>query len=387
MNGSVDLLYGGIYGHRLFKAAGVFINMKVPYFLQKLDNRSSLLTYRLVKDKPLFLARALGRALLGKASNSQKYRGVMFSTHYKCNLQCSHCYEKKFTQTSRLPLTTEEKKDILRQCIKQEVLAFDFIGGESHLDPDFEELVAACEPGKHYLTLVTNGYGISKEKIKHYLDIGVDKFNISIDSWYPETHDTFRRKQGSHGQALRTLQFCRETGMGVSITVVVYNGNTADSGFLKLVDFAVKNGIRLNFKFAVPLGQWEGDIANLVTAKDKKRVRELHTKYPFLTRDIYGNKSHTCPAFKDFFTITGYGDVLPCNSIHISFGNLRERPLNSILADARKKKFTFQDYHGCPAAEDQQFIREVLALTFNAKPYPITVEDVFDELAKRNAAK
>ncbi|MCP4146418.1 MAG: radical SAM protein [bacterium] len=356
--------------------------MKVPYFLQRLDNRLSLLTVRLVKDKPLFLVRALGRAMWGKISKNHKYRGVMFSTHYKCNLQCSHCYEKKFTQTERPPLTTEEKKEILRQCIKEGVLAFDFIGGESHLDPDFEELVAACQPRKHYITLVTNGYGFSKGKIKRYLDIGIDKFNISIDSWYPEAHDAFRRKKGSHSQALKTLQLCRETGMDVSITVVVYNGNTAEPGFVKLVEFAVENRIRLNFKFAVPLGQWEGDMSNLATREDKERVKELHATYPFLTRDIYGNEKHTCPALKDFFTITGYGDVLPCNSIHISFGNLRERPLNSILAEVKEKRYAFQNYQGCPAAEDPQFIREVLGLTFNANPYPVTAEEVFDKTGK-----
>ncbi len=358
--------------------------MNILTALQKIDKRIALLNRRVIRDKPLFIMRAAYLSLRQKLFNSSRYRGVMFSTHYECNFSCTHCYEKKFTKTDQSPLSFEEKRDIFKQCLDLGIIAFDFIGGESHLDPRFEELVKLCKPKMTYITLATNGYNYTEEKIKRYLSLGIDKLNISIDSWNPVDHDSFRRKKGSHVHALQTLSLCKKLGMDVTISVVVYKDYTKQSGFKDLVNFAIKNKIRLAFKLSVPVGQWEGEIDNLATDNDKKTIFELHQKYPFLTRDIYGNSHNACPAFKDFFTITAYGDVLPCNSIHVSFGNLREESLISILNKSKKVKLFSENVSGCHPAEDKDFINNYLSKSFITESYPVKAENVFEELMPGN---
>ncbi|GJQ59907.1 MAG: radical SAM protein [Candidatus Scalindua sp. AMX11] len=354
--------------------------MNILSALQKIDKRVTLLNKRVVRKKPLFVMRAAYHCLRQKVFNRSGYRGVMFATHYECNFSCTHCYEKRLTKTEGRPLSFEEKRDIIKQCLDLGIIAFDFIGGESHLDPRFEELVTLCKPERTYITLATNGYNFTEEKIRRYLSLGIDKLNISIDSWYPADHDSFRRKRGAHEHALKTLSLCKRQDMDVTISVVVFKDYTKQPGFKKLVNFAIENKLRLAFKLSVPVGQWEGEIDNLATDSDKKILYKLHQRYPFLTRDIYGNSHNGCPAFKDFFTITAYGDVLPCNSIHVSFGNLREESLLSILNKSKKVKLFSENITGCHPAEDREFINNYLSKSFVSGSYPVKAENVFDEL-------
>ncbi len=305
----------------------------------------------------------------------------MLSLHYKCNFNCRHCYEDKFVRHDIPVSTLEEEKKIIDKCLALGILAFDFIGGESHLHPHFEELVAHCQPEKHYISLCTNGYGFTEKKTRHYLHLGIDKFNISLDSWYPDDHDSFRRKNDAHKNAMETIRLCRKVGMDITISVVVYRGYTQEDGFKKLVRFAIDNNIRLACKLAVPLGRWDGFLSNLVTEDDVETIRSLHEKHPFITRDIYGNAEQCCPAFKDFFTISAYGDVMPCNSIHVSFGSLKSESFKEIFDKVNKVHFFKTGYPGCPPAQDINFIKTYIT-NKEAAPYPPKAEDVFSELQK-----
>jgi len=279
-------------------------------------------------------------------------------------------------------LTFDEKKQVIDECLRLGILAFDFIGGESHLDSNFEELVRHAKPYKHYISLATNGLGFTREKVKKFRDMGIDKFNISIDSWFADKHDEFRNKKGSYQSAFSTLNLCKELGMSVGINIVVYKDYTKEEGFKKLVQYCIDNKVSLAFKLALPVGQWQNNFETLASESDKQEIERLHALYPFLTRDIHGNQDNSCPAFKDFFTISAYGDVMPCNAIHISFGNIRQAPLVIILQQVKKMEMFSKKYKGCPPAEDFIFIQKVLSKTYNACPYPIEAKNIFDELKK-----
>ena len=354
--------------------------MQLPIIVQKANNRLLLVSPRLIKKKPLFLAKAFFRPLSQRLRKTKQLRSILFHTHYKCNLNCKHCYEKNFNRTNEKPLTLAEKKTVIADCLKLGIVSFDFVSGESVLDPELPELVKACRPRKTYITLATNGYAFTEEKIKYLLDIGIDKLNISIDSWYPQEHDELRRKKGSHRHAFRTLELCKKVGMGFHITIFVHRNYTKADGFKKLVEYAIKHKIRVAFKAAVPLGAWEAKHDNLITDDDRDTMFKLYKKHPFLKRDNYGNRNGGCPAFDEVITITAYGDVLPCNTIHISFGNVRNEKLQTILNKGRKIKYFNGCYNGCPPAEDKNFIKSYLSKTYNAKPYPLIAEEIFKEL-------
>ncbi len=71
--------------------------------------------------------------------------------------------------------------------------------------------------------------------------------------------------------------------------------------------------------------------------------------------------------------------MLPCNGIHVSFGNVREETLSSILARGRSYQFFKKIHDGCPPAEDKEFIRKMLSKTQNSSQYPIEYTELFGE--------
>jgi len=354
--------------------------MQIPLFISKVNHRLLLVTPRLIIKKPQLLVRMLYRDLFQSLYKARPLRSILFHTHYKCNLNCSHCYERNFKKTDKKLLTLTEKKKIISECLDLGVLSFDFVSGESSLDPDLPELVMACRPQKTYITLASNGYDFTEERIKFLLNIGIDKMNISVDSWYPEEHNALRGKEDSYQNAFKTIEMCKKIGMDINLTVFVYKNSTETDGFHKLAEYAIKNRIRLGFKAAVPLGALQGKYETLITEADNDLMFQLHEKYPFLKRTCVGRKDSVCPAFSKLLAITAYGDVLPCNTIHVSFGNLRFDNLKHIINRARKIKYFNGECTGCPPAEDRFFITKYLSKTFDVYPYPAKAEAVFSEL-------
>jgi len=345
--------------------------------IENIKSKLVLVTPELIRRKPFFLCRIFFRTLFSQFGLKRPIQSVLFHTHYKCNLHCSHCYEKNFTKTDQRPLTLDEKLKAIHDLSALGALSYDFVSGESSLDPDLPKLVKACRPAKTYITLATNGYDFSKEKIKYFREIGIDKLNISVDSIFPEEHDRIRGRKDSHKNALKTIDLCKKTGMDFHITVFVYKDSTKLEGFNKLVEYAIANRIRTTFKAAVPLGSFEGRHDSLITEDDRIRMFDLHRKHPFLVRTCIGTSNSTCPAFNRMITLTAYGDVLPCNAVHVSFGNIRDNDLSAIITRGKNIEFFNGQYRGCPSSEDMNFINKYLSKTYSVYPYPVKAEKVF----------
>lgn len=329
-----------------------------------------LFKFSLLFRKPFFVLRTIKMMLLHKKSNHQ-IKSVMLALHYKCNLKCQHCYEKQFTKTDENTLSFQEIKNLIKQCLDMNILAFDFIGGESHLHKDFYKILTLCKPTNHYITLATNGYGLNEKKIRKLYDKGIDKLNISLDSADAEEHDKFRGKKGSHYFAMNAIDICKKIGMDVTVTITIFRNYTKTDNFKKLIYFLISKKIRTNFKLAIPVGNWKDKNEFLVTDEDLMNLEEYHNKYSFLTRDIFENKENLCPAFRDFFTITAYGDVMPCNAVHISFGNIKNESLKKIINRVKNDIFCMQNFKGCPPAEDKNFIDNYLSAQKKDTSYPI----------------
>ncbi|MBF0439227.1 MAG: radical SAM protein [Magnetococcales bacterium] len=338
----------------------------------------ALFNPHLLVRKPLFLVRVTWRLLGLKLCKTNPLTGINFASHYQCNFNCQHCYEQAFRKkTIKTRLTLEEKKRILSECIRMGVVNVTFVGGEATIDPDLEELIRACSPWKTYIAIATNGFTLTSDRIKNYKKLGIDKFCFSIDSMDPAEHDRNRGRSGSHERVLQAIRDAKKLGIDVSVQYVVYKDSTRRSDFHQVVDYAVQQGIRLQFKPMIPFGGLDQQQDLLITPEDSDAMLALHQQNPMLIRDSYGGG---CPAFQGTITINPYGEVQPCNAVPVSFGNLKQQSLQEILRKGRSISFFNGRYDGCPPAEDLGFINQCMAgRGENVSELPLA-EEVFLEL-------
>ena len=101
----------------------------------------------------------------------------------RCNLSCAYCNE--YDGHSR-PVPT---RDVLRRVDRLAALGTGIVtlsGGEPLLHPDLDEIIRHIRLRGSIATLITNGYLLSRERIRRLNGAGLDHLQISIDNVVPD---------------------------------------------------------------------------------------------------------------------------------------------------------------------------------------------------------
>ena len=101
----------------------------------------------------------------------------------RCNLSCAYCNE--YDAVSKpVPLEVLLRRIDHLASLGTSVLTFS--GGEPMMHPDLDKLVARARAGGMIVTLITNGYYLSPERIDTLNAAGLDHLQISIDNVEPD---------------------------------------------------------------------------------------------------------------------------------------------------------------------------------------------------------
>jgi MoaA/NifB/PqqE/SkfB family radical SAM enzyme len=82
------------------------------------------------------------------------------------------------------------------------------------------------------------------------------------------------------------------------------------------------------------------------------------------------------------FSVTQFGDVLPCPYIHTSLGNILREPLKDIIDRGLAIKYFGEHMDTCLIAEDLGFIKNHVEKYIYDKPLPVPCGEVFSEQDK-----
>lgn len=304
---------------------------------------------------------------------------IQLQYSYACNMVCRHCSVKSIQEQNdakRHSLTPADVTEISRQADAMGLARFEINGGEPFVVKEYDAIVKAIDPKKFYINSVTNGWLLDDAKAKHLKAIGVDRIQVGIDSLNAEEHDAFRRRKGSHSRALRAVEASRDAGMDVFVTTVVTKQRLYSTEFIDFIRYFNDKNIGVFMTFAKPVGAWEGKFDLLVTREDlayAKNMEKTHNVFSHLTAG-YGLEGG-CLAVSGLVCITQYGDVLPCQYIFVSLGNVFEEPLKDVIERGMKLKVFKTDT--CPIAEDIDFIKKYIAGRVYGKPLPVPCSEVF----------
>jgi len=179
-------------------------------------------------------------------------RRVPVYAHYgithRCNLTCKMCGIWRYgNRKEELELPQIEQ---MAQRMKRLGVVQISIGGGEPYACDYLEEAAKCFVDAGLQTRVlTNGVGVSRERLEKTVRYGVNSFSISLDSLYPARFDYICESEGSWDAAVRSMTTIGQLVKGTSglptINCVVSNLNLEE--LPEMVKFAAAIGFHISF--------------------------------------------------------------------------------------------------------------------------------------------
>lgn len=293
-----------------------------------------------------------------------------------CNLRCEHCCIDNMRYDAPA-LTVADVRSLADQADALGIAQMNLAGGEPLMFKDFDAMIEAIGPERFYIGLDTNGLLITESMAEHLVDIGVDKVKISIDDIDEDLHNANRNAK-VYEKAIAAIFTARRAGLHAIINTVATNENVRNGHMEKLAQFGQENDVDINVLVLVPMGKVDGQTDLQIDADDTRAMWDLSQKYPVFHRDIFGSYGidYGCKAGNINIYITKYGETYPCYGLPITFGNIKEDPLDEILQRMARVRWFKEPQRLCLSAENKPFVAKYLTPTFGRKQ-PIWWEEVF----------
>jgi MoaA/NifB/PqqE/SkfB family radical SAM enzyme len=259
-----------------------------------------------------------------------------------CPQNCSYCYNKN---RSGHNMDTETIKRVITDLKQMGVVWLGLTGGEPLLNKDIVEIVRSIGNGCA-IKLFTTGTNISEQLAFDLRNAGLFYVSVSLDHWQEEEHDRARGCQGAYKTALRAVDIFRKTkGIHTSVSAVISKEMLQKDQVEKFIQFLINLDIHeVWLSETKPSGDafWNQDA--VITEAEHKRLIELQDKYNksgevtinylghFESKDYFG-----CNAGHKMVYVDAFGEVSPCVFTPITFGNVRDKSVQTIFSEMKKR--------------------------------------------------
>ncbi|MBZ0271169.1 radical SAM protein [bacterium] len=311
------------------------------------------------------------RLMLGQP----RLRFIEFACNFDCFAKCGHCSITKLgaNHPNRPLMTVAQMQDTLRQTIELGALNINLTGGEAIMVPFLSDLVAACNPKKTVVSLATNGAPISPQKARDLARWGVRVVTMSLDSADAATHDKSRGLKGCYERLMHAIDHLTDAGIEVFLNTILTRENMINGDIYKMIELASQKRAMLTINPPFQIGGWDGADVHL-----DAEGKDFHRKLMAFSNVRWEGSSNYfkdgCPAGIEKLYISPYGDIMPCNFTHISFGNVTEKPL-AVIWNEMLTTSPFNKIHDhCLVAENPEFYRVYIEPVVKGAVHPMPVE-------------
>jgi len=263
---------------------------------------------------------------------------AIFAPSYKCACACEHCMIEGYRRS--LPeMSSAEVCGVIDFLADWGVPRLCVIGGEPLDVPGLESYAARASSRGMLVTLDSNGLGLSEARVRALIKAGVVRVSVSIDSADGAVHDSFRRHSGAWKAACEGVRQCARQGLSCVVTACATKRAIESGDIERLIRLSRElgsDGIKLLWPMLI--GRWWGHEEERLSPEHEARVREFARDSFVYIEDVLSSGGSSsapvhCAALRgDTVFVSPYGDVQPCPSVPVSFGNvLREDPA-SVMA-------------------------------------------------------
>lgn len=253
----------------------------------------------------------------------------------RCPCSCRRCSNLPCGQPDP-PLSSV--LDLLSQLRQAGTATVAFTGGEPLLREDLSEIVEAC--GREMCSvLFTTGYGLTEERARSLRAAGLTAAFVSLDHYDATEHNRIRGREDAFESALHGIQAFRKHGIYTAVQAVVSRELLDDEPMTRFLRFCQGLGVHeVMLLEPVPVGGRKDTCAAL-RDEDRQRLMALQrhamrnrslpkiNTMPFLEGpDFFGCQAGFC-----FLYVSTSGEVLPCDLVPVSFGNVFQTGVPVIL--------------------------------------------------------
>ncbi len=316
-----------------------------------------------------------------------------FELTFRCNLDCSFCYNEKIFGGE---LTLAEITRVLESLARMGVLNVNFSGGEPLVRKDLRQIIDKAQELGFNVKVYTNAVLIDEDWAKYFSDAGIFGLEVSIHSDEPEGMDRITRVPGSFAMVLAALERLKRHGVYVVLKTPVTRHNIDHLLGIKAI------GDRFgypNFFDAKITQRDDGDQSPLT--EDGMTPEQL-VRYWSEIAPRLGMGGVNTPIVKDDaakpicgtasanVVLDPFGNVLPCVQWRRPLGNVREQSLEEIWLQGGEAQTVRQMARDAVATSDANpngaFAFYCLA-KIHQSPDPLqTVETIWREGGVKKAA-
>lgn len=290
---------------------------------------------------------------------------VMFELTYNCSEKCIHCYNPGATRNDnevshradREELQLEDYKRIIDDLYNHGLVKVCLSGGDPFSKPIAWEIIDYLYQKEIAFDVFTNGQRIvdDVDRLAFYYPRLV---GVSIYSGIPEDHDVITRIPGSWQRSIQVVRRLSELSVPMNIKCCVMQPNL--HSYYLVNDMARSMGAMPQFELNIS-DSIEGDrcARKLRLTEEQLQVVLRDSNIPMYVgpeAPNFGGQPrkmdvNACGAGKTSFSITPEGNLQPCCSFPMSFGNLKKHTLDEIMMNNEKlttwQNDTLQNYEIC----------------------------------------
>ena len=265
---------------------------------------------------------------------------ALIAVTYRCNARCYMCNTWKYP--------TESADEVSPKHLEKLPGGYNFAnvtGGEPFLREDIEDILEVVLAKTKRLVVSTNGYfteRIIRAAEKFFPRVG---FRISIEG-LPAANDELRGVKDGFDHGLRTLLNLRSIGLSdIGFGITISDRNAKD--MLELYELA--ESMRLEFATAAMhntyyfhkfdnVFQDPDMICEQFRELSKRLLKTRRVKNWFRAYFNYGLANFVrgnprllpCEVGSDLFFMDPFGEIMPCNGMEMSMGNIKEKSFEEI---------------------------------------------------------
>lgn len=258
----------------------------------------------------------------------------------ECNFRCPYCYVVD-PATAPQELTPEEIRNAIDQAHELGARRLIMLGGEPMLYPQLQEMVRYITSKGMEIEIFTNGTNVTPEMAAFFFEHSV-KVVVKLNSFDPTVHIQLTGRKWAHEcihTALENLLAAGypTEGKRIAASTIICQQNIKE--LKELWCWLRDRDIDPYFEMITPQGR---SSRNQWLYPEPAETEALFFDIARLDREKYGREWEPQPplvgnkCLRNQFTclVDAYGNVMPCVGITIPAGNIRERSLQSILADS-----------------------------------------------------